>query len=129
MRGIGYTPAGPQNLWIIENIHDGQAYTYVVDAKLCFKSTIPLRPMKCVPGTFFKYLESLNEIIFNYYFFLETSTYIDSLMYGYGDKQILADTWLFNVNETTIFAVVSRDDCVLLTANNFIHEPRKVLFH
>ena len=48
-------------------------------------------------------------------------------MYGYQDKQIIGDTWMIKINETTSYSTVSRDDCVPLTSYNFLNEPRKTV--
>ena len=56
---------------------------------------------------------------------LDSATYIDSSIFGYGDKQILADTWLVRMNETLSYSTVSRGDCVPLTGNLFIRQPGK----
>ncbi len=58
---------------------------------------------------------------------IETATYIDSSMYGYQDKQIIGDTWRIQINGTTTYSTVSRDDCVPLTSNHFMNEPRKIV--
>jgi len=59
----------------------------------------------------------------------DTATYIDSSIYGYGDKQIIGDTWLIRINDTITYATVSRGDCVPLTSDLFIRDPRKLLFY
>ncbi len=60
---------------------------------------------------------------------LEDATYIDSSIYGYGDKQIIGDTWLIKMNGTINYATTSRGDCVPLTGHIFMQEPRKLLFY
>ncbi len=58
----------------------------------------------------------------------ETAIYFDSSLYGYGDKQIIGDTWLIKLNGTIGYSTVSRGDCVPLTSNVFMQQPRKLLF-
>jgi len=59
----------------------------------------------------------------------ETAIYFDSSLYGYGSKQIIGDTWLIKLNGTIGYSTVSRGDCVPLSSNTFILEPRKFLFN
>jgi hypothetical protein len=61
-------------------------------------------------------------------FFSENSTYIDSSLYGYGDKQILADTWLVKLKGAISYSTVSRGDCIPLTESIFTGQPRKFFF-
>ncbi len=60
---------------------------------------------------------------------LETAPYIDSSIYGYGSKQIIGDTWLVKLNGTIGYSTVSRGDCIPLTSNIFMQQPRKLLFN
>jgi hypothetical protein len=60
--------------------------------------------------------------------YLETATYIDSSIYGYGSKQIIGDTWLIKMNGTISYSTTSRGDCIPLTGNTFMQQPRKLLF-
>ena len=64
-------------------------------------------------------------MIFTSSIYLETATYIDSLIYGSGDKQIIGDMWLINTNGTLTYATVTRGDCFPLTESMFVPEPRK----
>ena len=52
-----------------------------------------------------------------------------SLTYGYGNKQITGDTWFVQMDGTTVFSTVSRDDCIPLTTTIFSNEPGKYLFN
>ena len=36
-------------------------------------------------------------------------------------------TWMIQINGTTSYATVSRDDCVPLTLHHFLNEPRKIV--
>jgi hypothetical protein len=101
-------------------------YVFNLDTRVCDKSKMPFKPLQCIPGIICLFICNY---IFENYFVLETATYIDSSVYGYGDKMIIGDTWLVVVNETTSFSTVSRGDCVPLTGNVFTAEPRKLLFH
>ncbi|CAF5126002.1 unnamed protein product, partial [Rotaria sp. Silwood1] len=61
------------NVCIIENINDEIMYTINQDLKTCVKSKIMSKTLVRVP---------------------DTAEYFGSSIYGYGDKKILADTWL-----------------------------------
>jgi hypothetical protein len=89
------------------------------------KSKRITKQTSCIPGIFYwlVFTYSINII------YSENATYIDSSIYGYGDKQIIGDTWFTKMYGTTSFITVSRDDCVPLTANTFIQEPGKLLFY
>ena len=52
MRGISFDipTQNPTKLWIIEDGNNQQVYTIVVDTKQCDKTTLPLNPMRCIPG-------------------------------------------------------------------------------
>ena len=59
-------------------------------------------------------------------FVIDSATYLHSFTYGYGDKQIIADTWLITLENVVSYATVSRDGlCVPLNGNNFVSEPSK----
>lgn len=60
-------------------------------------------------------------------FHLDSAIYITSSNFGYGDKQIIGDTWLVKMNDTLSYSTVSRGDCVPLVGNLFINHPGK--FH
>ena len=46
-------------------------------------------------------------------------------MYGYGNKQIIGDTWLVTVDNAMSYSTVSRDGlCVPLSGHTFIAQPR-----
>ncbi|CAF5096187.1 unnamed protein product, partial [Rotaria socialis] len=52
-------------------------------------------------------------------FVTDSAIYLHSFTYGYGDKQIIADTWLIQIDNAVNYATVSRDGlCVPLTGNN-----------
>jgi hypothetical protein len=54
MKGISINvPDGEKTrLWIIQNNTDGQMYTINLDTKQCDKSTMPFKPLNCIPGIF-----------------------------------------------------------------------------
>lgn len=108
----------PTKLWIIEDLKSGQLYTYFIDTKKCDKSINPVPTFKCIPGSIF-----FNEIITEFHLPLDSATYISSSNFGYGDKQIIGDTWLIRMNETLSYSTVSRGDCVPLVGNMFIKNP------
>ncbi|CAF0988609.1 unnamed protein product [Adineta steineri] len=60
------------------SMKDGQTYTIDQDSKICHKSIISQKPFYCIP---------------------ETAVYQYSSIYGYGDKQIIGDTWLIIEDE------------------------------
>ncbi|CAF2888280.1 unnamed protein product [Rotaria sp. Silwood2] len=105
MQGVSFSAFDQQksNLWIIENMKDGKIYTYDLDSKQCYKSTMPIQPLTCIP---------------------DTATYIRSVTYGYGNKQIIGDTWLVKIDQAITYSTVSRDGlCVPLTGNSFLQNP------
>jgi len=108
MKGVSFNVPDQQqtNLWIIETLNDGQDYVIDLDTKQCTKSMNPVKQLNCIP---------------------ETAIYIDSSTYGYGDKQIIGDTWLIQINGTIYYSTVSRGDCIPLTANIFMQEPAMVI--
>ena len=60
------------------------------------------------------------------FFTIDTATYIHSSTFGYGDKQIIGDTWLVQVDETVNYATVSRDGlCVPLIVHSYLQKPCK----
>ncbi|CAF4948387.1 unnamed protein product, partial [Rotaria socialis] len=60
-------------------------------------------------------------------FVTDSAIYLHSFAYGYGDKQIIADTWLIQIDNAVNYATVSRDGlCVPLTGNNFVSEPAMI---
>ncbi|CAF1098787.1 unnamed protein product [Rotaria sp. Silwood1] len=92
--------------WIIENMKDGQTYTIDQDSKKCYKSIITLKPLYCIP---------------------ETAVYQYSSMYGYGDKQIIGDTWLITKDEAIMYFTVSGDgQCIPLNGHNYSQNPATV---
>jgi hypothetical protein len=127
MKGVSTNvPDGEKTrLWIIQNITDGQMYVINLDTKQCDKSTMSVQPSDCIPGIYFFFVVTSSNIIIC----LETATYIDSSVYGYGSKQIIGDIWLIKMNETVSYTTVSRGDCVVLTTDTFIQQSRKLLFH
>lgn len=57
---------------------------------------------------------------------VDSATYIHSSTYGYGSKQIIADTWFVEISNAINYITVSRDGhCVPLTGHNFLSEPRE----
>lgn len=52
MKGVLFSIADQQksNLWIIENINEGQIYTFDQDSKTCYKSRNPIKAYQCIPG-------------------------------------------------------------------------------
>ncbi|CAF0941682.1 unnamed protein product [Rotaria sordida] len=61
---------------------------------------MPIQPLSCIP---------------------DTATYLHSSTYGYGDKQIIGDTWLVTNDNIVNYATVSRDDlCVPLSGHIFL---------
>jgi hypothetical protein len=66
-------------------------------------------------------------IIYIWILFAEDATYIDSTLYGYGDKQIVADTWLVKLDGAITYSTVSRGDCIPLTGDVFTEDPSKFL--
>jgi hypothetical protein len=70
------------------------------------------------------------QIIYNYTFEnsflkLETTTYIDSSVYGYDSKQIIVNTWVIKSNGKIGYSTVSRGDCISLTEYIFIHKKKR----
>jgi hypothetical protein len=65
------------------------------------------------------------ELTFNYY--IDSATYIQSSAYGYGDKQIIGDTWLVKLDGAISYSTVSRGDCVPLTGHIFMQQPGKLI--
>ena len=59
MQGVSYSPfdSKKSNIRIIENITDGSILTFDEDTKQCYKSSMPIHPMDCIPG---KLLFSVN---------------------------------------------------------------------
>ncbi|CAF0739491.1 unnamed protein product [Rotaria sordida] len=111
MKGVSFSVPDQQksNLWIIENTNDGQIYTIDLDSERCYKSTMPIKPLRCIP---------------------DSATYLHSFSYGCGNKQIPADTWLVKIDNVLNSATVSHDGlCVPLTGHSFLAQPRKKLFH
>ncbi|CAF1178739.1 unnamed protein product [Rotaria sp. Silwood1] len=105
MKGVAFSIPDQQksNLWIIENMNDGQIYTIDQDSKRCYKGTMPIKPLHCIP---------------------DTATYLHSFTYGYDNKQIIGDTWLVKIDQTINYATVSRDGlCVPLTGHIFLQNP------
>ncbi|CAF2332074.1 unnamed protein product [Rotaria sp. Silwood2] len=105
MKGVSFSVPDQQksNLWIIENINDGQIYTIDLDSKQCYKSTMPIKPLRCIP---------------------DSATYLHSSSYGYGNKQITADTWLVKMDDIISYATFNRDGlCVPLTGHSFLAQP------
>ncbi|CAF0759060.1 unnamed protein product [Rotaria sordida] len=105
LKGVSFSIPDQQqsNLWIIENRNDGQIYTIDQGSKQCQKSQMPIQPLSCIPGI------------------QNTATYLHSSTYGYGDKQIIGDTWLVTNDNIVNYATVSRDDlCVPLSGHIFL---------
>ncbi|CAF1194769.1 unnamed protein product [Adineta steineri] len=105
MKGVSFSEPDQQksNLWIIENSNSGQVYTIDLDSKKCYKSAMPIKPLACIP---------------------DTATYLHSSTYGYGNKQIIGDTWYVKIDNIINYATVSRDGlCVPLTAHIFLANP------
>ncbi|CAF1560981.1 unnamed protein product [Rotaria magnacalcarata] len=108
MKGVSFSVPEQQksNVWIIENMKSGQIYTFDEDSKKCYKSINPIKSFSCIP---------------------DSATYLHSFTYGYVDKQIIADTWLIQIDNAVNYATVSRDGlCVPLTGNNFLSEPAMI---
>ncbi|CAF1172551.1 unnamed protein product [Rotaria sp. Silwood1] len=108
MKGVSFSVPNQQksDVWIIENMNDGQIYVIDEDAKKCYKSTMPIKPFHCIP---------------------DTATYVHSFTYGYGDKKIIGDTWRIQKDEAVDYVTVSRDGrCILLTDNTFFQNPTVV---
>ncbi|CAF4374807.1 unnamed protein product [Rotaria magnacalcarata] len=138
MKGVSFSVPEQQksNLWIIENMKSGQIYTFDEDSKKCYKSINPIKSYSCIPGMKFVSHQLLASFLlfFNAYitshcsaFVTDSATYLHSFTYGYGDKQIIADTWLIQIDNAVNYATVSRDGlCVPLTGNNFVSEPAMI---
>ena len=137
MKGVSFSIPDQQksNLWIIENSNDGQIYTIDYDSKRCYKLTIPIKPLRCIPGTqtsnivhlWFFYFDNNKTLLFD--FPLDTATYLHSFTYGYGSKQTIGDTWLVKIDEVINYATVSRDGlCVPLSGHVFLENSDKKLF-
>jgi hypothetical protein len=127
MKGISINVPDEQQtkLWIIENVKDGQMYTINIDTKQCDKTTNPIKLMECIPGKL-----SLIDFRNSYLkYSIDSATYIQSSMYGYGNKQIIGDTWLIKIDGSINYSTVSRDDCVPLTSHIFLQQPGKLLFY
>ncbi|CAM4916826.1 unnamed protein product [Rotaria socialis] len=108
MKGVSFSVPKQEksNLRIIENMKSGQIYTFDEDSKQCYKSINPIKSYSCIP---------------------DSAIYLHSFTYGYGDKQIIADTWLIQIDNAVNYATVSRDGlCVPLTGNNFVSEPAMI---
>ncbi|CAF1261096.1 unnamed protein product [Rotaria sp. Silwood1] len=104
MKGVSFTlpDLHKSNLWIIESVNDGQMYVIDQDSRRCQKSAMPIKPIKCIP---------------------DTAIYVHSYTFGYGDKQIIGDTWLITVDDTVNYATVSRDGlCVPLAGHAFFQK-------
>lgn len=57
-------------------------------------------------------------------FFLDDAVYLQSVTYGYGNKQIIGDTWMVKIGGAYTYSTVSRDGlCVPLTGNTFLQSP------
>ncbi|CAF3382049.1 unnamed protein product, partial [Rotaria sp. Silwood2] len=108
MKRVPITLPGQQklNMWTIENINDEIMYTIDQDLKTCLKSKIISKTAVCIP---------------------DTAEYFSSSIYGYGDKKIVADTWIINNNRNLNYVTISRDGlCVPLTGHIFVHTPAGV---
>ncbi|CAF2867528.1 unnamed protein product [Rotaria sp. Silwood2] len=108
MKGLSITLPDQQksNMWIIENIKDEIMYTIDQDLKTCVQSKLISSTVVCIP---------------------DTAEYFGSSRYGYGDKKIVADTWIINNNRNLNYVTVSRDGlCVPLTGNIFARTPAGV---
>ncbi|CAF1105066.1 unnamed protein product, partial [Didymodactylos carnosus] len=99
----GVTIDGDQkktNIRIIEDYTKNIMYYIDLDGNVCSKQSLPLKLMHCVP---------------------DTATYIQSFMYGYGDKQIPGHTWFFKADNYVMYITVSGDGhCVPLSETVFI---------
>lgn len=105
MQGISFTAFDQQksNLWIIENMNNDTVFTFDRDTKQCYKSSLPIHPIPCIP---------------------EDAIYLQSVTYGYGSKQIIGDTWLVKIDDVFTYSTVSRDGlCVPFTGNSFLQNP------
>ncbi|CAF0774307.1 unnamed protein product [Rotaria sp. Silwood1] len=105
MKGVSFSVPEQKksNIWIIENINDGQIYTIDLDSKQCYKSTMPIKLLRCIP---------------------DSATYLHSVSYGYGNKQIPADTWLVIMDDFITYTTVSSDGlCVPLSGHSFLAQP------
>ncbi|CAF1239125.1 unnamed protein product [Rotaria sordida] len=53
MKGVSLSVPDQQksSIWIIENMNDGQIYAIDEDAKKCYKSTMPIKPIHYIPDT------------------------------------------------------------------------------
>lgn len=60
MKGVSFSMSDKtkSNIWIIENLKDGQTYTIDLDSKKCYKSTISTNPFRCIPGMQNKYINN-----------------------------------------------------------------------
>lgn len=55
---------------------------------------------------------------------IETAVYQYSSMYGYGDKQIIGDTWLITQDERIMYFTVSNDGlCIPLNGHSYSQNP------
>ncbi|CAF4784873.1 unnamed protein product, partial [Rotaria sp. Silwood2] len=56
-----------------------------------------------------------------------TAVYQYSSTYGYGDKQIIGDTWLITKDEAILYFTVSSDGlCIPLNGHNYSQNPATV---
>ena len=68
------------------------------------------------------YLASVKDFFFS--FVTDTATYLHSFNYGYGDKQIVGNTWFVKIGDMINYATVSDDGlCVPLSGNVFLADP------
>ena len=63
--------------------------------------------------------------LFSIGFTLDSAIYTRSFTFGYGNKQIIGDTWLLKDMDGMNYVTVSRDGlCVPLVGHNFLAQPR-----
>jgi hypothetical protein len=75
-------------------------------------------------------LVDLNNNTIYFRFALETAVYQYSSLYGYGDKQIIGDTWLITTQEAIRYFTVSGDgQCIPLNGNSYSQNPSEEFFH
>ncbi|CAF0793730.1 unnamed protein product [Rotaria sordida] len=108
MKGVSWTEPDQQktNLWIIEDFNKRISYVINQDLKKCDKSPLPMEHDRCIP---------------------ETATFVRSSTFGYGQKQLIGDTWRIQKDEFINYATVSRDGlCVPLAGQVFFQKPAMV---
>ncbi|CAF3502501.1 unnamed protein product [Rotaria socialis] len=93
-------------LWIIEDVKDWQTYTIDQDTKKCTKSKTLINAARCT---------------------LDAAVYVRSSTLIYGDKKIIVDTWLIQLEHADSFLTVIRDGlCTPLSGYTFSRNPAMV---